>query len=138
LLVLASIVGNQINFLIGRTIGPQVFNKSQSRFFNKKYLIEAHKFYEQHGGKTIIFARFIPIIRTFAPFVAGVAAMELIHFSLYNILSALLWIGSLLGLGYFLGSLPVIKEHFTLVIYGVIIISLLPPLFAFLKPKRLK
>jgi membrane-associated protein len=135
LLFLASVLGNQINFLVGRAIGPRVFTAKNSRLFNKKYLEETHAFYEKHGGKTIIFARFIPIIRTFAPFIAGIGTMELVHFSLYNLVSALLWIGGLLSFGYFLGSLPIIKEHFSLVIYGVILISLMPPIIAFLSKK---
>ncbi|MCL9684695.1 DedA family protein [Legionella maioricensis] len=135
LLLLASILGNQINFLVGRAIGPRIFTAKKSRLFNKKHLQETHAFYEKHGGKTIIFARFIPIIRTFAPFIAGIGKMELLHFSLYNLISALLWIGSLLSLGYFLGSLPIIKEHFSLMIYGVVFISLLPPILTFVLQK---
>lgn len=135
LLLLASVLGNQINFWVGRAIGPRIFTAKNSWLFNKKYLQETHAFYEKHGGKTIIFARFIPIIRTFAPFIAGIGTMELLHFTLYNLVSALLWIGSLLSLGYFLGSLPFIKAHFSLVIYGVIFISLLPPLLTFLTQK---
>ena len=135
LLLLASVLGNQINFLVGRAIGPRIFTAKSSWLFNKKYLEETHAFYEKHGGKTIIFARFIPIIRTFAPFIAGIGKMELGQFSLYNLVSAVLWIGSLLSFGYFLGSLPIIKEHFSLVIYGVIFISLMPPIFACLSKK---
>ncbi len=135
LLLLASILGNQINFWVGRAIGTRIFTTKKSRFFNQKHLEETHAFYEKHGGKTIIFARFIPIIRTFAPFIAGIGKMELLHFSLYNLISALLWIGSLLSLGYFLGSLPVIRDHFSLVIYGVVFISLLPPILTFLLQK---
>lgn len=136
LLLLASILGNQINFLIGRALGPKIFSTNKSWLLNKKHLQETHLFYEKHGGKTIIFARFLPIIRTFAPFVAGIGTMKILHFSLYNIFSALLWIGSLLSLGYFLGSIPVVKENFALVIYGIIFISLLPPVFALLGRKR--
>ena len=130
LLILASILGNQVNYSVGRFIGPKVFGMKNAWLFNKKYLEEAHQFYEKHGGKTIIFARFIPIIRTFVPFVAGVSYMSIQLFQFYNIGSAALWIGSLLGMGYFLGSLPFIQAHFTLVIYGIIAISLLPPFFA--------
>lgn len=129
-LLIASILGNKVNYLIGRYIGPRVFSMPNSRLLNKKYLEDAHRFYEKHGGKTIIFARFIPIIRTFAPFVAGVGYMSLRQFSFYNIVSALLWIGGLLGAGYFFGSLPFIKDNFTMVIYGIIAISLLPPTLA--------
>lgn len=128
-LFLASLLGNQINFLVGRFLGPRIFSVENSWLLNKKYLEQTHIFYEKHGGKTIILARFLPIIRTFAPFVAGIGSMNVVHFSLYNVFSAFLWIGGLLGLGYFLGSIPIIKENFSLVIYGIIFLSLLPPLF---------
>ena len=133
LLFIASVLGNQVNFLIGRALGPRIFSANKSWLLNKKHLQDTHDFYEKHGGKTIIFARFLPIIRTFAPFVAGIGTMKILHFSLYNLISALLWIGSLLSLGYFLGSIPVVKENFVMVIYGIIIISLLPPIIAVLK-----
>lgn len=133
LLAIASILGNQLNFLVGRFIGPRVFAAKDSWLLNKKHLQEAHNFYQKHGGKTIIIARFLPIIRTFAPFVAGIGRMNSLHFTLYNVSSAILWIGSLLSLGYFLGSLPAVKEHFTLAIYGIICLSLLPTLVAFLR-----
>ena len=136
LLVVASALGNQLSYIVGRFIGPKVFSANHSWLLNKKYLEEAHIFYETHGGKTIIFARFIPIVRTFAPFVAGVGSMNRQAFVLYNLSSAILWIGSLLGLGYFGGSLPIIKEHFSAVIYGIVAFSLIPPLFAFLKRYR--
>lgn len=138
LLIIASIIGNQINFMIGKALGPRVFTAKNSWFFNKKYLAQTHAFYEKHGGKTIIFARFIPIIRTFAPFIAGIGKMDYLHFSLYNIISALLWVGSLLSLGYFLGSLPIIKAHFSLMIYGIILVSLTPPIFAYITQKLRK
>lgn len=136
LLVVASILGNQVNYFAGRTIGPRIFSVNRPWLLNKKHLEEAHQFYEKHGGKTIIFARFIPIIRTFVPFIAGVSYMSLRLFHAYNISSALLWIGSLLSMGYFLGSLPLIKDNFSIVIYGIITISLMPPLLAFLYQKR--
>jgi membrane-associated protein len=135
LLVIASVVGNQLNYFIGRTIGPRVFSAKQSWLLNKKHLEDAHRFYEKHGGRTIIFARFIPIIRTFVPFVAGVGYMSIRQFTLYNIISAIIWIGSLIGSGYFFGSLPIIKENFSIVIYGIIILSLMPPIIAFLYRK---
>jgi membrane-associated protein len=128
LLATASILGNQINYLVGKFFGTRISSRPNSWFFNKEHLEETHRFYEKHGGKALILARFIPIIRTFAPFVAGLGKMELLQFSLYNIFSALLWIGSLLSLGYFLGSIPIVKANFTLVIYGLIIVSLLPTL----------
>lgn len=137
LLFLASVLGNQINFLIGRALGPRIFSANDSWLLNKKHLQETHAFYKKHGGKTIIFARFLPIIRTFAPFVAGIGTMSVLHFSLYNLISACIWIGSLLGLGYFLGSIPVIKENFALVIYGIIFISLLPPMITLVCRKKI-
>lgn len=132
LLIIASILGNQVNYIIGRLTGPKVFSMDNSLFFNKNHLNKAHQFYEKHGGKTIIMARFIPIIRTFAPFVAGVSQMKSHPFTLYNISSAILWIGSLLSMGYFLGSIPFIKEHFSIVIYAIIVISFMPPLLTIL------
>jgi membrane-associated protein len=135
LLLFASILGNQVNYLLGRHIGLRVFTSKSSWFFNKKHLEKAHTFYEKNGGKTIVMARFLPIIRTFIPFVAGACGMNVQKFSLYNIASAFLWIGSLLGLGYFLGSLPIIKENFSLVIYGIIAFSLLPPIATFFYSK---
>jgi membrane-associated protein len=126
LLIIASTLGNKLNYLIGRKMGPAVFSAKHSWLLNKKHLTEAHRFYELHGGKTIILARFIPIIRTFAPFIAGVGSMSLKQFSFYNVISAFLWIGCLLAAGYCFGTLPFVKEHFSLVIYGIIILSLLP------------
>lgn len=135
LLFFASCIGNQVNFLIGKAVGSRIYTAKRSWMFNKKHLAETHLFYERYGGKTIIFARFLPIIRTFAPFIAGVAKMEPVYFTLYNILSAVLWIGSLLGLGYFLGSLPIVKDNFNLVIYGIILISITPALIALIVGK---
>ncbi len=133
LLVTASITGNALNYLIGRFLGPKVFQSNQSWFFNKKYLNEAHAFYEKHGGKTIILARFIPIIRTFAPFVAGIAQMSYRRFFAYNIFSAILWIGSLLYISYFFGNLPMIKDHFSGAVIAIIVVSLIPPVVGFVK-----
>lgn len=134
-LTLASILGNKLNYLIGRAIGPRIFSVNQSWLLNKKHLEEAHRFYEKHGGKTILLARYLPIIRTFAPFVAGVGYMSMRKFTFYNILSAILWIGSLLGAGYFFGALPFIKENFSIVVYGIIALSLLPPVLVFIYRK---
>lgn len=131
MLVLASLLGNKVNYLIGRALGPRVF-KSNSWLLNKKHLRDAHAFYEKHGGKTLILARFLPIIRTFAPFVAGVGYMSITRFTVYNIISAVLWIGSLLAAGYFLGKLPFIQQNFSLFVYGIIAVSLLPPIIALL------
>ncbi len=135
LLIIASILGNKLNYFIGRLIGPKVFFAQDSWLLNKKHLNEAHAFYEKHGGKTLIFARFLPILRTFAPFVAGVGNMSLRQFSFYNIVSALIWVSSLLAAGYFFGTLPFVKDHFSLVIYAIIAISLLPPFIIFIYRK---
>lgn len=141
LLTIASIVGNQLNYMIGRVIGPKVFSANQTTsswrnwLLNQKYLEETHQFYERHGGKTIILARFIPIIRTFAPFVAGMAYMSFNRFLAYNLISAVIWIGSLLAAGYFFGSLPIIRDNFSIVVYGIIVVSLLPPIITFIYRK---
>lgn len=140
LLIIASIAGNQLNYLIGRAIGPRIFLAGTSQTFwgrllNKKHLEETHRFYEKHGGKTIILARFLPIIRTFAPFVAGVGYMSVRQFTLYNIVSAVIWIGSLIGAGYFFGQLPLIRDNFSIVVYGIIALSLFPPVLAFIYRK---
>ncbi len=131
LLILASILGNQTNYMIGRVLGPKVFSINRPWLINKKNLGEAHQFYEKHGGKAIILARFMPVVRTFIPFVAGISNMRFKLFHFYNITSAVLWIGSLLGMGYFLGSIPLVKENFSIVIYGIIILSILPVILSF-------
>lgn len=128
LLVIASILGNGLNYLIGRFLGPKVFFSTQSWFFNKKHLERAHAFYQRFGGKTIIIARFIPIIRTFAPFVAGVAYMRYRAFFFYNVISAVIWIGSLIYLSYWFGNIPLIRDNFSTVILTIIILSFLPPI----------
>ena len=133
LLIMASILGNQVNYHLGRAIGPRVFKVNRPWLLNQKHLMEAHQFYEKHGGKTIILARFLPVIRTFAPFIAGISYMGYQKFYLYNIGSAILWICSLLGMGYFLGSLPIIKDNFSIVIYSIIAISIFPALVLFFK-----
>ncbi len=135
LLVIASITGNGLNYFIGRLIGPKIFFSNKSWFFNKDYLDKAHRFYERFGGKTIIIARFIPIIRTFAPFVAGVGYMSYRQFYFYNIIGAVLWIGSLLYGSYWFGNLPFIKDHFSTVILAIIVISLLPPVIELVRHK---
>lgn len=138
LLVVASILGNGLNYFIGRLVGPRVFFSERSWLFNKKHLDKAHAFYEKFGGKTIIFARFIPIIRTFAPFVAGVGSMSYRQFYFYNILSAVLWIGSLLYLSHWFGNLTVVKEHFSSFILAIIGFSLLPPVIEVIRRKYFK
>lgn len=129
LLAFASILGNTVNYQIGRWVGPAVFRSETSRFFNKNYLFSAHHFYNKHGAKTLILARFLPIIRTFVPFVAGIGYMSYQKFIFYNVIGAFLWIGGLLYVSYWFGNFPIIKEHFSLLILFIIIITLLPPLF---------
>jgi membrane-associated protein len=124
-LVGAAIFGDGVNYSIGAYMGPPVFRKNY-RLLKREYLMQAHEFYERHGGKAIILARFVPVIRTFAPFVAGVAGMGRARFSLFNVTGAFLWVFSLVGAGYFLGALPFVREHFSLIVYAIIIVSVLP------------
>lgn len=124
-LLTAAIMGDAVNYMIGNYIGPNVFSRN-IWLLNKDQLIKAHNFYEKHGGKAVIFARFIPIIRTVVPFVAGVAYMNPSRFLFYNIVGAAIWVIGLVSAGYFLGNMPLIKKNFSLVIYGIIIVSLLP------------
>lgn len=127
LVSVAAIVGDTIGYMIGKASGPRLFTKEDSLLFNKKHLIRAHEFYLRHGGKTIVLARFIPIIRTFAPVVAGMAAMEYRKFIVYNIAGGLGWVWSMLFLGYFLGRyVPGVAQHIEIVIVGVIFLSILP------------
>lgn len=135
LLIIACILGNQVNYSIGRWVGPKIFKKEHVRFFNKQHLNRAHQFYQKNGGKAVVMGRFLPIIRTFVPFVAGISSMSYTRFSFYNIASGFLWVGSLLAAGYFLGSIPFVSQHFSLAIYGIIIVSLIPSLFLFASKK---
>lgn len=132
-LTLAAFLGNQVNFQVGRWLGPKVFHWERSRVFNPRHLAEAHAFYERHGGKTVILSRFLPIIRTYAPFVAGVGAMSHSRFLMFNAAGALLWVGSLLLSGFFFGNVPVIKGNLTLIILGIVVVTLLPVLLAFVR-----
>lgn len=125
-LIVAAVLGNSLNYAIGRYLGPKVFHWEDSRFFNRRALEKTHAFYERHGGKTLIISRFLPLFRTFAPFVAGIGAMSKTAFTLYNVTGALLWVVSLTLAGYFFGNLPWIKANLSLVILGIIIVSLIP------------
>jgi len=136
LLIVAAILGDSVNYSVGRWFGPRVFQWEHSRRFNRKALDRTHAFYVKHGGKTIIIARFVPFVRTFAPFVAGVASMDYRRFLLFNVLGALLWIVSLLYLGYFFGNLPWVKKNLTLVIFVIIGLSLMPILIEYVKARR--
>lgn len=125
-LLIAAILGDTVNYWVGHHLGPRVFSKNNSKIFNKEYLKKTDDFYKKHGGKTIILARFVPIIRTFAPFVAGVGKMHYGTFLFYNVLGGFLWVTSLTFAGYFFGQIPIIKENFEFVVIGIVIISFLP------------
>lgn len=126
LLVLAAVLGNTVNYAIGYLLGPKVFQWEGTRFFNRKALDRAHAFYEKHGGMTIVVTRFVPILRTFAPFVAGIARMTYLRFFAYNLAGALAWVLSLLYAGYWFGNVPLVKQNLSLVIIGVIVLSVMP------------
>ena len=126
LLVAAAVLGNTVNYSIGRFIGPRVFHWEQSRFFNRRALDRAHAFYEKHGGKTIVITRFVPILRTFAPFVAGIARMTYLNFTAYNLAGALAWVLSLLYAGYWFGNVHIVKQNLTWVIVGIVVLSVTP------------
>jgi len=128
-LLTASILGNCLNYAIGKWLGPKVFYSEQSWLFNPKYLKQAHAFYERYGGKTIIIARFLPIVRTFAPFIAGLGYMTFRQFLTYTAIGAILWIGLLLYGSFLFGNIPIIKEHFSYVIIGIMVVSILPAVF---------
>jgi len=132
----AACLGDLVNYSIGYRIGPKVFRSEHSRLLNKSHLLRTQHFYERHGGKTIILARFIPIIRTFAPFVAGVGRMEYRQFAIYNVLGGVAWVLSFLLAGYFLNSVPGVKENFHIIIAAILVISVLPVVIEFLKARR--
>lgn len=135
-MLVAAIFGDITNYWIGHHIGPRVFTKENSRFFNKGYLEKTREFYEKHGGKTIILARFLPIIRTFAPFVAGIGKMHYNIFLFYNITGAFLWVTSLTFVGYFFGGFSFVKANFEYVIFGIVALSLAPLFIEYIKYKR--
>jgi membrane-associated protein len=131
----AAVLGNTSNYWIGRWIGPHVFGWEQSRWFNRRAFDEAHAFYEKYGPATITVARFMPFVRTFAPFVAGVAAMSPARFQLWNLLGGFLWVASFVALGYFFGNIPAVKNNLALVMLAVVAISLLPLAYAWIVKK---
>jgi membrane-associated protein len=135
-LLCAAILGDTVNYAIGKYIGTKLFTKNDSFFFNKKYLNKAHSFYEKHGTKTIILARFVPIVRTFAPFVAGVGEMTYKKFISYSVLAAVLWIFSFMPLGYFFGNLPYIQRNFKFVMLAIMFISILPGLIEYYRNRK--
>jgi membrane-associated protein len=134
--IVAAILGDAVNYWIGYKVGPAVFKREDSRLLNKKHLLRAQAFYEKYGGKTIILARFVPIVRTFAPFVAGVGKMNFFRFWLFNVVGGVAWVLICVTAGYFLGSIPFVKKNFELVIVMIVVISVLPMVFEFWQARR--
>jgi membrane-associated protein len=138
-LMAAAICGNSLGYFIGHTTGPRIFNRENSLFFNKKHAMRAHEFYARHGRKTIVLAQFMPVIRTFSPVIAGVGGMEFRTFITFNIIGAIVWVGSMVSIGYFLGSyIPGIDQHIEIVVAIVVFISILPGLIGSYRSRRAK
>jgi membrane-associated protein len=135
LLSLAGILGNSANYSIGKFVGPKVFARDH-RFLKKEYLEKTRRFYEKHGGKAVIIGRFLPIFRTFVPFIAGVGAMTYLKYTVYNLIGSVLWVGLFVYAGYFFGNLPLVKKNFSIVILVIILISALPVLFEYFRQRR--
>ncbi|AUA34659.1 DedA family protein [Pseudomonas fulva] len=135
LLMIAAILGDSTNYVIGRTAGERLFSNPNSKIFRRDYLQRTHDFYERHGGKTVTMARFLPILRTFAPFVAGIARMHYPRFLGFSIAGTLLWVGGLVTLGYFFGNVPFIKQHLSLMVVGIILLSLVPMILGLLRTR---
>jgi membrane-associated protein len=136
LLIIAAILGDAVNYSIGARVGPRVFHSETSRLLNKKHLLKTQRFYEKYGGKTIIIARFVPIVRTFAPFVAGIGRMGYQRFLSFNVIGALAWVIGFLAAGYMFGNLKVVKDRFHIVIVAIIILSVMPAVIEIIKEKR--
>lgn len=136
LLSVAAVLGDAVNYTIGHFMGPKVFTQENSRVLKKEYLDRTHQFYEKYGGKTIIIARFVPIVRTFAPFVAGVGSMTYWRFASYNIIGGLLWVTVCTAAGYLFGNIPLVKQNFTLVILAIIFISILPGFIEYFRRRQ--
>ena len=136
LLVAAALCGDNTNYWIGRWVGPRVFRDEQARWLNRRHLERTHAFYERHGGKAIIIARFVPIVRTYVPFVAGIGTMPYGRFLAFSVAGALLWVGSLCLLGYWFGNIPAVKQNLAVVIVVIVIVSVLPIAVEFLKARR--
>lgn len=134
-LIVAAIVGDGVGYLLGRKAGVSVFNRPDSRLFKREHLLQTQAFYEKHGGKTIIYARFVPIIRTFAPFVAGVAKMDYPRFLSFNVFGGIGWVVSMTMAGYFLGEVEIVRKHFEKVIIGIVFLSVMPIVFEYLKSR---
>lgn len=136
LLIIAALGGNTLNYFIGKIIGHRILAMKNSRIIKKEYLNKTHAFYAKHGGKAIIFSRFVPIIRTFAPFVAGLGKMSFLRYSIYNIIGGVSWVLLFMFAGYFFGNIPTVKENFTYVVFAIIFVSLLPTIIPYLRSKR--
>ncbi len=137
LLVAAAFFGNTVNYMLGNFLGPKVF-KEDNKILKLDYYLQTKAFFDKHGGKAVIFSRFLPIIRTIAPFVAGVGRMPIGRYSFYNIVGGFSWVVSFLFLGYFFGAIPVVKENFTLVVFAIILFSVVPPIWAAIKSRTTK
>ncbi len=135
-LIAAAIAGDSLNYAIGRYLGPRVFRFEDSRFFKRAYVDRTHAFFERHGGKAIIIARFVPIIRTYAPFVAGIGAMDYRRFLMFNVTGAVLWVVLLTYAGFFFGNLPLVRNNLTAVILGIIVLSVMPAIIEFWRARR--
>ena len=135
LLMLAAIMGDSTNYVIGRTAGERLFSNPNSKIFRRDYLEKTHDFYERHGGKTVTMARFLPIFRTFAPFVAGVARMFYPRFFMFSVFGTILWVGGLVTLGYFFGNVPFIKKNLSLLVVGIIMLSLVPMIIGVIRSR---
>jgi membrane-associated protein len=136
LLIMAAILGDAVNYAIGSYVGPAVFTSERGRLLNRRHLVRTHEFYERHGGKTIFLARFVPIVRTFAPFIAGIGKMSYRYFASYNVAGAFTWVLSFLLAGYWFGQLPTVKRNFHIVILAIIVISLMPMVVEYLRARR--
>jgi membrane-associated protein len=135
-LAAAAILGDSVNYAVGKLLGEKLFRNDSSRIFKKEYLMRTHAFYEKYGGKTIVIARFIPIIRTFAPFVAGIGKMSYLRFLVYNVTGGLLWVGVFVITGFYFGNAPIVRENFSLAIFVIIILSMLPAFIEYWKHKK--
>lgn len=138
LLAIAAVLGNSVNYAIGRWLGKTFFREGGARWLNRKHLDKAHEFYERHGGKAVVISRFLPIVRTYVPFVAGMAQMKPREYTMYNVAGGVLWVGSLTFAGFFFGNIPWVKGNLTAIILGIIAVSLLPLVYAFAKSKLRK
>jgi membrane-associated protein len=135
LLAAAAVLGNSVNYAVGRWLGKRFFTDGRSRWLNPKHLEKAHEFYERHGGKAVVLSRFLPIVRTYVPFVAGMALMTPRQYTVYNVAGGVAWVGSLCYAGYFFGNIPWIRGNLTAIIVGIVIVSLLPLAYAFVKSR---